>query len=626
MSHSHITLNQINTLPHAEAAALLTGLYEHSDWIAAQALDMRPFASAAALKHAMVQVLNDAGREPQLALVRAHPELAGKAMVSKSLTAESTNEQTKAGLTNCTPEEFAHIQQLNASYNAKFGFPFILAVRGPRGSGLNKQQIIQTFERRLHNHPDYELAECLRNIHRIVEIRLNDKLGYEPALGHEVWDWHEWLAQFSDAGSVNPQAPHAAREELTVTYLTDAHLKCARTIELGMKACGFDDVRIDAVGNVVGIYKAATLGAKTLMTGSHYDTVRNGGKYDGRLGIFVPMACVRELARAGQRLPFNLEVVAFAEEEGQRYKATFLGSGALVGDFKHEWLDQRDADGITMRQAMKQAGLKVEDIPKLARNAAEYLGFVEVHIEQGPVLNELDIPLGIVTSINGSVRLMGEVIGMASHAGTTPMDRRRDAATAVAELALFVERHTAHLNAAAAGHEAVQADVRKGVQTGVAATPPASACVGTVGMLTVPNGSVNVVPGRCQFSLDLRATTNAMRDQLLHDVIAELQAIGERRGVHHTLEETMRASAAPSDAKLQALWEHAVTSLGVPLFHLPSGAGHDAMKLHEIMPQAMLFVRGQNAGISHNPLESTTSDDMQLAIDAFMHLLHNLHA
>jgi N-carbamoyl-L-amino-acid hydrolase len=574
----------------------------------------------------MVQVLNDAGREPQLALVRAHPELAGKAMVSKSLTAESTNEQTKAGLTNCTPEEFAHIQQLNASYNAKFGFPFILAVRGPRGSGLNKQQIIQTFERRLHNHPDYELAECLRNIHRIVEIRLNDKLGYEPALGHEVWDWHEWLAQFSDAGSVNPQAPHAAREELTVTYLTDAHLKCARTIELGMKACGFDDVRIDAVGNVVGIYKAATLGAKTLMTGSHYDTVRNGGKYDGRLGIFVPMACVRELARAGQRLPFNLEVVAFAEEEGQRYKATFLGSGALVGDFKHEWLDQRDADGITMRQAMKQAGLKVEDIPKLARNAAEYLGFVEVHIEQGPVLNELDIPLGIVTSINGSVRLMGEVIGMASHAGTTPMDRRRDAATAVAELALFVERHTAHLNAAAAGHEAVQADVRKGVQTGVAATPPASACVGTVGMLTVPNGSVNVVPGRCQFSLDLRATTNAMRDQLLHDVIAELQAIGERRGVHHTLEETMRASAAPSDAKLQALWEHAVTSLGVPLFHLPSGAGHDAMKLHEIMPQAMLFVRGQNAGISHNPLESTTSDDMQLAIDAFMHLLHNLHA
>lgn len=587
MSHPHITLNQINTLPHAEAAALLSGLYEHSDWIAAQALDERPFASAAALKHTMVKVLNDAGREPQLALVRAHPELAGKAMVSKSLTAESTHEQTKAGLTHCTPDEFAHLQQLNASYNAKFGFPFILAVRGPRGTGLNKQQIISTFERRLHNHPDYELAECLRNIHRIVEIRLNDKLGYEPALGHEVWDWHEWLAQYSDA-----------TDALTVTYLTDAHLKCARTIELGMQACGFDDVRIDAVGNVVGIYKAAHPDAKTLMTGSHYDTVRNGGKYDGRLGIFVPMACVRELARAGKRLPFDLEVVAFAEEEGQRYKATFLGSGALVGDFKREWLDQQDENGITMRQAMKQAGLKIEDIPNLTRNAAEYLGFVEVHIEQGPVLNELDMPLGVVTSINGSVRFVGEIVGMASHAGTTPMDRRRDAATAVAELALFVEKR--------------------------AAISPN--LVGTIGMLTVPNGSINVVPGRCQFSLDLRATTNALRDALMHDVLDELKAICERRGLHYTLEETMRASAAPSDAKLQDLWEHAVQSVGVPVFHLPSGAGHDAMKLHEIMPQAMLFVRGQNAGISHNPLESTTSDDMQLAIDAFMHLLHNLRS
>jgi N-carbamoyl-L-amino-acid hydrolase len=610
MSHPHITLNQINTLPRADAAALLTGLYEHSDWIADQALDARPFASAAALKHAMVKVLEKAGRASQLALVRAHPELAGKAMVSKSLTAESTNEQTRAGLTNCTPEEFAHIQLLNASYNAKFGFPFILAVRGPRGTGLNKQQIISTFERRLKNHPDYELAECLRNIHRIVEIRLNDKLGYEPALGHEVWDWHEWLAQFSDVGAMNKHAPHAACEELTVTYLTDAHLKCARTIEMGMKACGFDDVRIDAVGNVVGVYKAVSAHAKTLMTGSHYDTVRNGGKYDGRLGIFVPMACVRELTRAGKRLPFNLEVVAFAEEEGQRYKATFLGSGALVGDFKNEWLDQKDADGISMRQAMKQAGLKIEDIPKLTRNADEYLGFVEVHIEQGPVLNELDIPLGVVTSINGSVRFVGEIVGMASHAGTTPMDRRRDAATAVSELALYVEKHAGELNAGFA-------------KTG---KNPTSACVGTIGMLTVPNGSINVVPGRCQFSIDLRATTNELRDSLMHDVLAELKAICERRSLHYTLEETMRASAAPSDAKLQALWEYAVQSLGLSVFHLPSGAGHDAMKLHEVMPQAMLFVRGQNGGISHNPLESTTSDDIQLAIDAFMHLLHNTEA
>ncbi len=586
-----ITLDQINTLPRAEAAALLQGLYEHSDWIAEQALEARPFTSAAALKYAMVQVLQRAGREAQVALVRAHPELAGKAMVSKSLTAESTHEQSKAGLTDCTAQEFAHIQQLNADYNAKFGFPFVLAVRGPRGTGLSRQHIIATFERRLRNHPDEELAECLRNIHRIVEIRLNDKLGYQPTLGHEVWDWHEWLAQFSDA----PDA-------LTVTYLTEAHRQCARTIELGMKACGFDTVHIDAVGNVVGVYQAQQADAKTLLTGSHYDTVRNGGKYDGRLGIFVPMACVRELARAGVRLPFHLEVVAFAEEEGQRYKATFLGSGALVGDFKTEWLEQHDADGITLRQAMQDAGLKLADIPQLARDAAQYLGFVEVHIEQGPLLNELDIPLGVVTSINGSVRFVGEVLGTACHAGTTPMDRRRDAATAVAELALYLEQRAAQ-DRGADGQ---------------------CSSVGTVGLLHVPHGSINVVPGRCQFSLDLRAPTNAQRDALMHDVLAQLQRICQRRGVQYSLEETMRASAAPSDAKLQAHWQAAVQALGVPILKLPSGAGHDAMKLHDIMPQAMLFVRGENAGISHNPLESTTSDDMQLAVDAFMHLLHNL--
>ena len=273
-----------------------------------------------------------------------------------------------------------------------------------------------------------------------------------------------------------------------------------------------------------------------------------------------------------------------------------MGSGALTGDFDPAWLDQVDADGISMRSAMQHAGLCVNDIPTLKRNADNYQGFVEVHIEQGPVLNELDVPLGVVTSINAGVRYQCEVTGMASHAGTTPMDRRRDAATAVAELILFVERR-----AAADGDS-----------------------VGTVGMLQVPNGSINVVPGRCQFSLDLRAPNNAQRDKLAVDVLAELAAICTRRGVHHSVLEAMRASAAPSAPAWQARWEKAVSVLGVPLHRMPSGAGHDAMKLHEIMPQAMLFVRGLNSGISHNPLESSTSDDMQLAVDAFLHLIEQL--
>lgn len=584
-----LTLEQLNAAPPEEAARLLDGLYEHSPWIAAQALAARPFRSLAQFKHAMVRVLAQAPREAQLALVRAHPELAGKAMVANALTAESAREQGTASLTQCTPEEFARIQQLNAEYNARFGFPFILAVRGPRGTGLPRQDIIDTFARRLSNPPDFELAEALRNIHRIAEIRLNDLFGVAPALGNGVWDWQETLAQHSDPG-------FAEKGQLTVTYLTDAHRACAQRISHWMRDCGFDEVAVDAVGNVVGRYHGATPDAPLLMTGSHYDTVRNGGKYDGRLGIFVPMACVRELHRQGRRLPFGIEVVGFSEEEGQRYKATFLGSGALIGDFDPAWLDQKDADGVTLREAMQHAGLCIDDIPKLQRDPGRYLGFVEVHIEQGPVLNELDLPLGVVTSINGSVRFVGEMHGMASHAGTTPMGRRRDAAAAVAELILAVEARAA----------------RDGDS------------VGTVGLLNVPGGSINVVPGRCQFSLDLRAPTDPQRDALVADVLAALQSIAARRGMHYTLEETMRAAAAPSAPAWQQRWERAVDALGVPVHRMPSGAGHDAMKLHEIMPQAMLFVRGLNSGISHNPLESTTSDDMQLAVDAFSHLLNQL--
>ena len=586
-----LSLNQLNSAPPAEAAQMLDGLYEHSPWIAGQAVTQRPFRSLAHLKHTMVKVLNAAGRDAQLALIRAHPELAGKAMVNKSLTAESTHEQGKAGLTDCTPEEFARIQQLNADYNAKFGFPFILAVRGARGTGLSKQQIIDTFERRLHGHPGFELQECLRNIHRIVEIRLNDKFGVEPIIGNLVWDWHEALAAYTDPG-------YAEKGQLTVTYLTDAHRACAAQIKIQMLECGFDDVRIDAVGNVVGRYLASEPSAKTLLTGSHYDTVRNGGKYDGRLGIFVPMACVRELKRLGKRLPFHFEVVGFAEEEGQRYKATFLGSGALVGQFDSRWLDQKDGDGISMREAMAHAGLNIDDIAGLTRDPSGYLGFVEVHIEQGPVLNELDLPLGVVTSINASARYAAEVIGTACHAGTTPMDRRSDAAAAVAEVILAAER--------------------RAEQDGDS--------VATVGQLLVPSGSINVVPGRCQFTLDMRAPSNGQRDALVNDILASLATTCERRQVRYTLEETMRASAAPSAPEWQKRWECAVDALGVPLHCMPSGAGHDAMKLFEVMPQAMLFVRGQNSGISHNPLESTTSDDMQLAVDAFSLLLENLAA
>ncbi len=610
-----LTLHSLNQASASEFVALLDGVYEHSPWVAERAAVRRPLASLVALKHALAASVREADRAQQLALIRAHPELAGKAMVSKNLTAESSNEQGKAGLTHCSAEEFAQIQKLNADYNQKFGWPFILAVRGPSaktdGPGLSRPQIIDTFERRLAGHAEFEFAEALRNIHRIAEIRLNDKFGVSPSQGHQVWDWAEALAQHSDPGFKEDG-------QLTVTYLTAAHQAVAQQLATWMRGCGFDDVGIDAVGNVVGVFHGTHHGTyhgtyrgtdrassidsgastKRLLTGSHYDTVRNGGKYDGRLGILVPMAVVQQLHAQGRRLPFGIEVVGFAEEEGQRYKATFLGSGALTGDFNPAWLQQQDADGMTMQAAMQAAGLPgtLAAIEALRRDASHYLGFVEVHIEQGPVLNALDMPLGVVTSINGSLRYVGEVLGQASHAGTTPMGQRRDAACAVAELALYVE-----------GRAAAVPDV-----------------VGTVGQLQVPAGSINVVPGRCQFSLDLRATTDAARDALGADVRAELQRICQARGLSFTLEQTLAASAAPSAPPWQQRWESAVQSLGLPLYRMPSGAGHDAMKLHECMPQAMLFVRGGNAGISHNPLETITADDAQLCVAAFAALLHGL--
>ena len=577
-----MTLDQLNTASAADFVSLLDGTYEHSPWIAERAAAFRPFKTVSALKVALARVVREASRDEQLGLIRAHPELAGKAAVAGELTAESTNEQSKAGLTACTPEEFEKLQRLNARYNERFGFPFILAVRGPRGTGFTRQEIIDTFERRSRAHPDLERAECLRQIHRIAEIRLNDKFGVRPLLGEQLWDWAKELATHSEN-----------IEWLTCTYATPQHTAVAEQLMAWMHECGFDDVSRDAVGNVVSVYNGT--GDQRLLTGSHYDTVRRAGRFDGRLGIFVPMLVVRELHRAGKRLPFGIEVVGFSEEEGQRYAATFLASTALAAKFDPRWLDQRDEQGISLGDAMRAAGLPgtMESIRPLKRDPKRYLGFVEVHIEQGPVLDSLDLPLGIVTSINGSRRYTGEIVGLASHAGTTPMGQRRDAAAGVAELILFTEARAASVP-----------DV-----------------VATVGMLEVPSGSINVIPGRCRFSLDLRATTDEARDALDADVLAKLAEICQRRGLSFTLQPTLAANAAPSDATWQSRWEAAVAELGLPIHRLPSGAGHDAMKLHELLPQAMLFVRGGNGGISHNPLESVTVDDAELAVATFQRLI-----
>jgi N-carbamoyl-L-amino-acid hydrolase len=411
-------------------------------------------------------------------------------------------------------------------------------------------------------------------------------------VGQDIMQWSERLALHSEPG-------WAEKGQLTVTYLTPSHLAVAAELKTLMQEAGFDQISIDAVGNVVGVYHGAVADCPSLMTGSHYDTVRNGGKYDGRLGILIPIAVVKSLSSQKRRLPYGIEVVGFSEEEGQRFRATFLAAGALTGSFNPGWLTQEDAEGVSMAEAMQAAGLPgtLAAIQTIKRDPKKYLGFVEVHIEQGPVLCEKGLPLGVVTSINAGVRATCKTIGLAGHAGTTPMSMRQDAMLAAAEISLMAEQRAC-------------AD---------------EGSVATVGQIQVPGGSINVIPGECLFTLDMRAPTDPQRDALVADIVKEAQAIAARRQVQFEYTEVMRASAAPSDPVWQSRWERAVAKVGQPVFKLNSGAGHDAMKLHTIMPQAMLFVRGGNRGISHNPLEIITAEDATLATRAFEALLNEIN-
>jgi OHCU decarboxylase len=577
------TLPELNSCDSATFVDTLRGIYEHSPWIAEHAAGARPFASSAALKLALQAVVAQASEDEQLSLLRAHPELAGKAAVAGDLTAESTSEQAASGLDLCSPEEYATLHRLNSEYNDKFGFPFILAVKGPTGRGLTRKAIIAAFIRRLANQRAAEMAEALRQVHRIAEIRLNDLLGTALEFGPAIMDMLDTIGAWSDA-----------EDGLTCAYLTPAHRRTAAQLAKWMRDAGMQ-VQIDAVGNVVGRYAAAQAGAKTLVTGSHYDTVRNGGKYDGRLGILLPIAVVRHLNARGERLPFNLEVIGFAEEEGVRFKSTFLGSSAVAGRFDRAQLEQQDEHGFTMRQALREAGHDPAGIDAIARDPASLLGFVEVHIEQGPVLLERGLPLGVVTAIAGSSRYLVELTGLASHAGTTPMGMRRDAAAAAAEIVLLVERRCG------AG----------------------GSLVGTVGQLEVPGGSVNVIPGQCRLSLDIRAASDTVRLAAVDDILAGISAICRERQVEERLYKIVEAEAAPCAPRLMEQMKAAVERAGLPRFELPSGAGHDAMMMAKMTDVAMLFTRCGNGGISHNPLETMTADDADIAARILLDFLRS---
>ena len=375
---------------------------------------------------------------------------------------------------------------------------------------------------------------------------------------------------------------------LTRVYLSPEQRAANALVIDWMREAGMS-ARLDAVGNVVGRYEGERPGLPCLMLGSHLDTVRDAGKYDGMLGVVAGIECVACLSSRGARLPFAVEVIGFADEEGVRFNATLLGSHAVAGTFDRSHLERTDAAGRMMRDALADFGLDADAIGAAARRRHELLAYAELHIEQGPVLEAEGLPVGVVTAINGGNRLAIEVSGMAGHAGTVPMRLRRDALAAAAECVLAVERIVS-----------AEQDV-----------------VGTVGKIEAAPGAINVIPGRVRFSVDVRAPTDMQRERALAQVRTAFADIAQARGVALDVRPVWEAKTATCAPWLQEQLAGAIEAEGIAPRRLPSGAGHDGMAMISIADIGMLFVRCKG-GISHNPAESITEGDAAVAARVFL--------
>lgn len=358
-------------------------------------------------------------------------------------------------------------------------------------------------------------------------------------------------------------------------------------------------VRRDAIGNLIGRYEPdpAVVEPKTVVFGGHLDTVRDGGKYDGTLGVLSGIAAVASLHAAGRNLPFAVEVVSFADEESYRFPTMYLGSGYWIGQFDPDLLQGADADGITLTQGVRDFGCDPAAVVEPVLPRTDILAFVELHIEQGPVLEAEDRPIGIVSSIAGASKFLITVEGMAGHAGTVPMHLRRDALVGASECVL-----------------AIDAIAQNGAATGL---------VATVGWQVVAPGAKNVIPGRVEFSIDLRHPSDDVRFEAMTRVLTVIREIGQRRHLEMTIVETPGAAATPMDAGLIALWHAIFRAEGLEPRELSSGAGHDAVTVAKIAPVSMLFLRCRG-GVSHNPAESIRADDAAVGVKLLCRFLERL--
>jgi allantoate deiminase len=356
--------------------------------------------------------------------------------------------------------------------------------------------------------------------------------------------------------------------------------------EAGMQA------RLDAIGNAAGRYEGERPGLACLMLGSHLDTVRDAGKYDGMLGVITAIECVHALNSTKRRLPFAIEVIGFGDEEGVRFGTTLLGSRAVAGTLDLQLLKMKDPHGIEMAQAMREFGLDPKRIAEVARRKGEVLAYAELHIEQGPVLEAEGLPVGVVTAINGFSRLRVTLHGAAGHAGTVPMRLRRDALAGAAECVLAVER-------IARGHAEL---------------------VGTVGRIEAKPGAINVIPGEVAFTVDVRAPRDSLRNDAVAAIRSQIEQISKDRSINCQIETLQEFGVTACAPWLMQQMDRAVASQGFRVRRLPSGAGHDGMALGAITDICMLFVRCKG-GISHSPLESITEEDAAAGAKVFFNFI-----
>jgi allantoate deiminase len=396
----------------------------------------------------------------------------------------------------------------------------------------------------------------------------------EISLGEEI------VSRINELAAISETPAHLARVFLSKQHRAAADLILSWMSRAGMRA------HLDAIGNVCGRYEGAREGLACeglpcLMLGSHYDTVRDAGQWDGPLGLLTAIACVADLNRRGVRLPFALEVVGFADEE--------------AGTFDESALNVRDADGISMREALKQFGLDPDHIGAAARSRRELLAYLELHIEQGPVLEQEKLPVGVVTAIAGATRLAARLTGMAGHAGTVPMAMRRDALAGAAECIGAIE-------------EFCRTDT--------------DGLVGTVGYIHATPGATNVIPGQVSFTIDLRAPTDAHRKRAVSDIVRRIEAIAKRRHLSLQLDVTHENRTAPCAPWLKAQVADAIAGEGFRVFELPSGAGHDGMAMIDIADVGMIFVRCRG-GISHHPDEHVELADAEAGAGVLLRVIEN---